>query len=145
MDIYVDCASTAVRVAGLDINVERGWSLSKTGDKWALDVRALTILDGPHTTLTSTSEFFLRAAARIDRKLAARFLPGDLRVALRERCARRCVGVLQAMRRAWASEQLIEASAPDSYVVDLIGAGGSPWRRYHSCPTPLPASNSRTR
>ncbi|CAH0376551.1 unnamed protein product [Pelagomonas calceolata] len=123
IDIYVDCASTAVRVADLDIKVPRGWSLSKTGDKWALDVRALTILDGPHTTLTSTSEFFLRAAARIDRKLAARFLPGDLRVALRERCARRCVGVLQAMRRAWASEQLIETSAPDSYVVDLIRCG----------------------
>ena len=66
MDIYVDCASTAVRVAGLDVNVERGWSLSKTGDKWALDVRAITILDDRHTTLTSTSEFFLRAAARID-------------------------------------------------------------------------------
>ena len=83
MDIYVDCASTAVRVAGLDVNVERGWSLSKTGDKWTLDVRAITILDDRHTTLTSTSEFFLRAAARIDRKLAARFLPGDVRVALR--------------------------------------------------------------
>ena len=123
MDIYVDCASTAVRVAGLDINVERGWSLSKTGDKWTLDVRALTILDGPHTTLTSTSEFFLRAAARVDRKLAARFLPGDLRVVLRERCARRCVGVLQAMRRAWESEQLIETPAPDTHVVDLIRCG----------------------
>ena len=123
MDIYVDCASTSVRIAGLDVNVERGWSLSKTGDKWALDVRAITILDDRHTTLTSTSEFFLRAAARIDRKLAARFLPGDVRVALRERCARRCVGVLQAMRRAWASEQLIETSAPDSYVVNLIRCG----------------------
>ena len=31
----------------------------KTGDKWALDVRAVTIMDGPHATLTSTSEFFL--------------------------------------------------------------------------------------
>ena len=123
MDIYVDCASTSVRIAGLDVNVERGWSLSKTGDKWALDVRAITILDDRHTTLTSTSEFFLRAAARIDRKLAARFLPGDVRVALRERCARRCVGVLQAMRRAWASEQLIETSAPDTHVVDLIRCG----------------------
>ena len=27
------------------------------------------------------------------------------------------------MRRAWASEQLIETSAPDSYVVDLIRCG----------------------
>ena len=123
LDVYVDCASTSVRVAGLDINVGRGWSLSKTGDKWTLDVRALTILDGPHATLTSTSEFFLRAAARIDRKLAVRCLPGDCRITLRERCARRCVGVLQAMRRAWASEQLIETSAPDSYVVDLIRCG----------------------
>jgi len=123
MDIYIDCASTAVRVADLDIKVPRGWSLSKTGDKWTLDVRALTILDGPHATLTSTSEFFLRAAARIDRKLAVRCLPGDCRITLRERCARRCVGVLQAMRRAWASEQLIEISAPDSYVVDLIRCG----------------------
>ena len=123
LDVHVDCASTSVRVAGLDINVERGWSLSKTGDKWTLDVRAVTIMDGPHATLSSTSEFFLRAAARIDRKLAARCLPGDCRITLRERCARRCVGVLQAMRRAWASEQLVETSAPDSYVVDLIRCG----------------------
>ena len=123
MDIHVDCASTSVRVADLDVKVPRGWSLSKTGDKWTLDVRALTILDGPHTTLASTSEFFLRAAARIDRKLAVRFLPGDCQVTLRERCARRCVGVLQNMRRAWASEQLIETPAPDTYVVDLIRCG----------------------
>jgi len=123
MDIYVDCASTAVRVAGLDVSVPRGWSLSKTGEKWTLDVRSVTILDGPHTMLTSTSEFFLRAACRVDRKLAVRFLPGGLRVTLRERCARRCVGVLQAMRRAWASEQLIETPAPNSYVVDLIRCG----------------------
>jgi len=123
MDIYVDCASTAIRVADLDVKVPRGWSLSKTGDKWTLDVRAVTILDGPHATLASTSEFFLRAACRIDRKLAVRCLPGDCQITLRERCARRCVGVLQAMRRAWASEQLIETSAPDSYVVDLIRCG----------------------
>ena len=31
------------------------------------------------------------------------------------------------MRRAWASEQLIETSAPDTHVVDLTGAGGSQW------------------
>ena len=123
MDIYVDCASTAIRVADLDVKIPRGWSLSKTGDKWALDVRAVTIMDGPHSTLTSTSEFFLKAACRIDRRLAARFLPGDCQVTLRERCARRCVGVLQAMRRAWASEQLIETSAPDTHVVDLIRCG----------------------
>jgi len=123
MDIYVDCASTAIRVADLDVKVPRGWSLSKTGDKWTLDVRAVTILDGPHATLASTSEFFLRAACRIDRKLAVRCLPGDCQITLRERCARRCVGVLQAMRRAWASEQLIETSPPDSYVVDLIRCG----------------------
>jgi hypothetical protein len=123
MDIYVDCASTAIRVADLDVKVPRGWSLSKTGDKWALDVRAVTVMDGPHATLTSTSEFFLRAACRVNRKLAARCLPGNFRLTLRERCARRCVGVLQAMRRAWESEQLVETSAPDTHVVDLIRCG----------------------
>ena len=124
MDIHVECASTSVRVADLDIRIPRGWCLSKIGAKWALDVHAVTVLDGPHTTLTSTSEFFLRAAARVDRKLSARFLPGDCRITLRERCARRCLSTASVMRRAWEREQLIgEVSMPETWVIDLVRCG----------------------
>lgn len=124
LDVHVECASTSVRVADLDVRIPRGWCLSKIGAKWALDVHAVTVLDGPHTTLTSTSAYFLRVACRVDRKLSARVLPGDCRITLRERCARRCLSTASFMRRAWESEQVVgEVSMPETWVIDLVRCG----------------------